>query len=133
MKSKRLGKRWISALIQNLWEVAWDLWDYRNSILHHQENCVYIEKERQSKRAVINLFKKLLTTHLRSRDRHLLKLPLGDLLKKDYLYRSQWSHQAVTALRSITKGMRLRKTKETRLIRGMQSVMRRWVSRSAPT
>ena len=27
-------KRWVSTLIQSLWDVAWDQWDYRNSVLH---------------------------------------------------------------------------------------------------
>ncbi len=64
MKSRRSGKWWISGLIQKLWEVAWDLWDYWNSILHHQENCFSIEKECQSKCIVIKLFNKLLTKNL---------------------------------------------------------------------
>jgi hypothetical protein len=89
MNSRRSGKWWISGLIQKLWEVAWDLWVYWSSILHHQENCVSIEKEHQSKCTVIKLFNKLLTKNLLPRDQHLLKLSLGGLLKKNYLYRSQ--------------------------------------------
>ena len=32
--SKRTGKRWVSALIRKLWDIAWDLWDHRNKQLH---------------------------------------------------------------------------------------------------
>ena len=32
--SKKSGKRWAIALIQKLWDVAWDMWDDRNHTLH---------------------------------------------------------------------------------------------------
>jgi hypothetical protein len=28
------GKRWASALIRKMWNIAWDLWEHRNSITH---------------------------------------------------------------------------------------------------
>ena len=37
MGSLRTGKRWVSALIRKLWEVAWDQWDHRNSQLHGEQ------------------------------------------------------------------------------------------------
>jgi hypothetical protein len=39
-KSNRTGKRWVSALIQKLWETAWDLWEHRKGVLHEKENLV---------------------------------------------------------------------------------------------
>jgi hypothetical protein len=32
--------RWTSALIQNIWKVAWDQWEHRNVILDNYENLV---------------------------------------------------------------------------------------------
>ena len=32
MWSKRPGRRWMVAVIQKLWDVAWDLWEQRNGI-----------------------------------------------------------------------------------------------------
>lgn len=32
--SRRTGKRWVSALIRKLWDIAWDLWDHRNTQIH---------------------------------------------------------------------------------------------------
>jgi hypothetical protein len=32
--SRRSGRRWVSMLIRKLWEVAWDLWEHRNGIVH---------------------------------------------------------------------------------------------------
>ena len=37
LSSRRTGLRWLSALIRKLWDVAWDLWDDRNGILHDKE------------------------------------------------------------------------------------------------
>jgi hypothetical protein len=34
------GLRWTSALIQKIWQVAWDQWEHRNAILHNYENLV---------------------------------------------------------------------------------------------
>jgi hypothetical protein len=32
--SRRSGLRWLTALIQKLWDIAWDMWDNRNRVLH---------------------------------------------------------------------------------------------------
>jgi hypothetical protein len=34
------GLRWTSALIHDIWQVAWDQWDDKNAILHNSENLV---------------------------------------------------------------------------------------------
>jgi hypothetical protein len=39
-KSLRSGRRWTVELIKKLWDVAWDLWEHRNSILHRVQNVV---------------------------------------------------------------------------------------------
>jgi hypothetical protein len=36
--SSQSSKRWISALIRKMWQVAWDLWEHRNGYLHEAEN-----------------------------------------------------------------------------------------------
>jgi hypothetical protein len=38
--SRRSGLRWLAALIQKLWDTAWDMWDNRNRVLHEQEHSV---------------------------------------------------------------------------------------------
>jgi hypothetical protein len=38
------GLRWTSALIQNIWQVAWDQWEHRNVILHNYDNLVTQEE-----------------------------------------------------------------------------------------
>jgi hypothetical protein len=34
------GLRWTTALIQKIWQVAWDQWEHRNAILHNSENLI---------------------------------------------------------------------------------------------
>jgi hypothetical protein len=38
--SRRSGLRWLTALIQKLWGVAWDTWDHRNRVLRDTELSV---------------------------------------------------------------------------------------------
>mgnify|MGYP003460263465 FL=1 len=37
LRSRKTGLRWLSALIRKLWQVAWDMWEHRNGVLHHKE------------------------------------------------------------------------------------------------
>ena len=37
IRSKKTGLRWTSALIRKLWQIAWDMWEHRNGILHDKE------------------------------------------------------------------------------------------------
>ena len=39
---RRSGRRWLTALIKKLWQVAWDLWEQRNGI--NQENQQAIQR-----------------------------------------------------------------------------------------
>ena len=34
---KVTGRRWISSLIMKLWDIAWDMWNYRNHTLHDSD------------------------------------------------------------------------------------------------
>jgi hypothetical protein len=35
--SRKSGRRWLTAIIRKQWRVAWDIWDYRNSVVHHKD------------------------------------------------------------------------------------------------
>jgi hypothetical protein len=45
--SRRSGLRWLTALIQKLWDIAWDTWDHRNRVLHDTELSVARDIELQ--------------------------------------------------------------------------------------
>lgn len=36
--SRRSSRRWVSALIRKMWQIAWDLWEHRNGYLQNEEN-----------------------------------------------------------------------------------------------
>jgi len=40
IRSHRTGRCWTIAILQKLWNIAWDMWEHRNSILHKKENLV---------------------------------------------------------------------------------------------
>ena len=37
---RKTGLRWLSALVQKLWDVAWDQWNHRNGILHDNDETL---------------------------------------------------------------------------------------------
>ena len=39
---RQTGKRWLIALIQKMWDIAWDLWEQRNKILHNVDEGIEI-------------------------------------------------------------------------------------------
>jgi hypothetical protein len=41
---RRSGKRWSGAIVQKLWDIAWDLWEQRNGVLHGK-NCALLTLE----------------------------------------------------------------------------------------
>jgi len=47
IKSRQTGKRWTVELIKKLWEVVWDLWEHRNSIVHDNKTGVKEARTRQ--------------------------------------------------------------------------------------
>ena len=38
--SKKTGKRWLTSVIQKMWDIAWDLWDHRCKILHNKDSSI---------------------------------------------------------------------------------------------
>jgi hypothetical protein len=40
IRSRKSSKRWLSALIRKMWQIAWDLWEHRNGYLHDCENSI---------------------------------------------------------------------------------------------
>ena len=47
IKSKRTGKRWLVAVIKKVWEVAWDIWDHRNNVVHGKDAKTIANQLRQ--------------------------------------------------------------------------------------
>ena len=59
------GRRWLSLLIQQLWDTAWDLWEHRNGIFHAQEAARALATRQEAIRELYASPPPLLTPALR--------------------------------------------------------------------
>jgi hypothetical protein len=119
----------VTSIIKKLWDIAWDLWQHRNEILHHKENHIAQETLRMLRHEVTRLFNELSSSHLLQRDRYLLRLSLGSLQKKDKEYKEAWVQQASTALQAINHSLWMRWKRSQQILRRMSHVMHRWLGR----
>jgi hypothetical protein len=129
-RSKRSGQRWVTLLIKKLWEVAWDLWEHRNDILHHQENEVRQTEGPLINRELTSLYHLLISRTLQQRDRYLISLPLHNLLDKPLPYRTQWCLQARDALSALNITAWHNRSRLPRMLQGMRTVFRQWINGS---
>jgi hypothetical protein len=95
--SKLSIKRWVTALIHKLWDVAWDQWEHRNAILH---KGTYKVQRANMVNDEIRVEWELGPTNLLPHHQSLFLLPLDTLLTQDLQSKLAW-------LESITGGRRL--------------------------
>ena len=89
-------KRWVSTLIQSLWDVAWDQWDYRNSVLHSPKHRPHQLLVQQLDAAISQEYQHG-HCQLPPSFRPLFRIPLPLLLNKSVRYRQHWLHNVETA------------------------------------
>jgi hypothetical protein len=128
-RSRRTGKRWAIALIEKMWDIAWDLWEHRNVILHEQDNTITVARIWQLDRGVSNTFKSLLDSLLLDHNNYLLKVPLPQLLKKTYEFKLAWIQCAEAVLHVPRRPAWVRQQYNRRMLQGMQRGMRNWLRR----
>ena len=93
--------RWVSTLIQGLWNTAWDQWDYRNGILHSSRHAPH-------EALSIRLDDAITTEYQQGpclgdpASVHLFSLPLTTLLTRPLRYRQHWLHSIEQARRAPT-------------------------------
>jgi hypothetical protein len=92
-RSKRSVRRWLSALIRKLWQIAWDLWEHRNGYLHRNKDSL-ISAEVNGK--IVEEFRKG-TTMLRQTTRALFAGGLETVLSKPLDIRQQWIRRITLA------------------------------------
>jgi hypothetical protein len=85
IKSRRTGKRWVVQLIKRLWDIAWDLWERRNGILHEKSNHVSREEQHHLDLKIQSTYSKLLG--LNPQDCYLIQSPISDILNKTPQYK----------------------------------------------
>jgi hypothetical protein len=124
IKSLRNGKRWTISLIKKLWDIAWDLWEHRNGILHDSVNMVSTAELRALDKKVKDTFCRLQSITLSANDRHLLTIPLKRILNKDKMYKEAWLYNATTVSASRCHSLWAKRQSQEVLLRGMQRCMR---------
>jgi hypothetical protein len=127
IKSTRTGNRRVSPIIKKLWNTAWDLWEHRNSILHENENQVTRSLTLQLNSRVSQVYNDLSSRALRQHDRHLVYLPLSQLLKKDANYKATWLSIAEPALSHGMRDVWQNRTRTDRMFQVMRRVMFSWL------
>ena len=83
---RQTGRRWLTALIKKLWEVAWDLWEHRNGI--HQDNLE--AAQRRTNQALIREEYIKGAAGLEGFDRCLFHKPLEDRLSAPLMSQNAW-------------------------------------------
>ena len=82
------NKRWVSQLIRKLFDVAWDLWDHRNGILHSPLHPWRIEEYHRTDAEIREQFAKG-TNDLKTTDHYRLE-SLDQVLQYDHHTKIQW-------------------------------------------
>jgi Reverse transcriptase (RNA-dependent DNA polymerase) len=95
--SRKTGKRWVTELIQKLWQVAWDQWEHRNGILHKkEERKVHELLSRETDRALRTEYTRGMDG-LPSNNAHFFSKTLLELLKADLQSKRLWVANVRTA------------------------------------
>ncbi len=129
-----IGKRWTTALIRKLWDVAWDLWEFRNAVYHKQCNLSLHEDTIALDQKVRELTHTLALTGLLSKDKHLETIPIDRLLGLPRLRKVEWLLKANLALtRAKQRYFESRRSRHAQhrrhqsMISSMQLTSRRWI------
>jgi hypothetical protein len=145
IRSLRTGRRWHQAVLKRLWDIAWKLWEQRNSAMHKAKNRDTGETDRINKK-IEDLYMKL-QDRITAADNYLFTMSLQRLQCKGLIYKKEWIAQANNALVSLSDrlsqednlGIRRqqhraalidRRRRRQRMIRQMQASMNAWISRS---
>jgi hypothetical protein len=134
-KSRRSGKRWSIAVITKLWDITWDLWEFRNAVYHHQHSRVLQEDTSALDIQVRGLHNNLSLTGLLSKDQHLTKISIHRLLLFPRKQKVELIRQATLAMTEAKKRhFRFRQSTHEQLRRhqlmfsSMQLYMRNWLN-----
>jgi hypothetical protein len=93
IRSRHSSKRWLSALIRKMWQIAWDLWEHRNGYLHNRENSIISIEVNQN---IISQFD-LGSQHLDRPTRALFSRGCAAILRKPLDIRIAWLRRVQAA------------------------------------
>jgi hypothetical protein len=88
-RSRKSARRWTTALIQKLWNVAWGLWEHRNGIVYDAENAEILNGMAAIDNEIRAQFQQ--GPHgLQQRDHGLFTGPVNGILAASIVYRQRW-------------------------------------------
>jgi hypothetical protein len=87
--------RWVTALITKMLEIAWDLWEHRNSILHDNEEGFVAQ---EAKAQILDLWQNPRIQYITS-IRHLVKGSVEEIQGKSLDQQQQWILRVEEALK----------------------------------
>jgi hypothetical protein len=89
--SLKSGRRWLTSIIQKQWRVAWDIWDYCNSMVHHKDFGTAAVQMALSIRA--EYAKGMASTDMQE----FFKVSLQTLLQRSIQHQAEWLWRVQTA------------------------------------
>jgi hypothetical protein len=103
--SSKTGSSWLIAIICKQWLIAWDIWDYRNGVVHHTDDGTDAQKIATAIRAEY-------AQGAPTRDmRKFFRTPLRDTLRRNIDYQTNWLHRVtVNRARSHRKDPSLQRS-----------------------
>ena len=119
IKSRRTGKRWLTAVIEKLRDLAWDLWEHRNKIQLEVK-----ERERNtSNRLTISIEFRKGYYELERRDYHLFQKRDINLLFMEHPDKQDaWLNRVQGARRRAQHRL------TSRSLRAQRSILRNWLN-----
>jgi hypothetical protein len=98
IRSRRTGFRWLVLLIRKLWQIAWDLWTHRNTILHKTTNIHDTSTLAQTDMEIRRLFTRAGHILPIGKDRYLVRSNVHSLLWKPLIYKKAWLRATMIAI-----------------------------------
>jgi hypothetical protein len=103
--SPKTGTNWLTAIIRKQWLIAWDIWDYRNQVVHHINEGTDIQRVATAIRAEYALGAPSLEL------RKFFRTPLREALRRNIDYQTNWLYRVATnRARSHLKDCSLRRS-----------------------
>ena len=125
IRSRKSGQQWAAALIQKLWDTAWDQWNQRNSILHQQVGLDAYQDTTALDHRVRTEYQIGAPPMCPSRCRHLYTRSLSVILASSAEDRRRWIASARNVRSYVVQHYQTDMTAERRL-------MRDWLRQGTP-
>jgi hypothetical protein len=86
ISSSKTGSSWLIAIIQKQWLIAWDIWDYRNQVVHKTDEGADFQRVTNAIRAEYSL-------GAPREIRKFFRTPLREMLRRNFDYQTNWLHR----------------------------------------